>query len=150
MKEKDLVDLVSNQFEYSKAGISQLRRKWFTRYKYWKAEERIKRPQYTDNVRVPIIFEISDGMMSLLTDNQAKMKFYPQEKGDLQTADTLQQVVSDYYWDKLKIFRVSEEVIWWAMNISGSGLAKIGIDPITTDFYAEACNSFCCFPDPSA
>lgn len=148
MSESNTVKLINNLFEYAREGIQPERRKWKERYKYWKAEEEIKRPKYKDQVRIPLIFEISDGMISVLTDNNPKFKFYPQEENDIDTADALQQVIGDYYWDILKLSSVGERVLWWAQNISGSGLAKFGIDPIKQKPYVEDCNSFSCFPDP--
>ena len=147
--DKESVDLVNNLFSLAKEGILPQRRKWLQRYKYWSAKEKIKRPQYKDNVRIPLIFMISDGIQAVLTDNRPKITFLPQEEGDIDTADALNQIVGDYYWDQQKLFRVSEEVIWWGLNISGSGLARFGIDPLTGKFYTAACNSFACYPDPS-
>uniref|UniRef100_A0A6M3LHH1 Putative portal protein n=1 Tax=viral metagenome TaxID=1070528 RepID=A0A6M3LHH1_9ZZZZ len=148
--DEDKVKLVNNLFELARVGINPQRIEWLQRYKYWKAKNEIKRPKYKDNVRIPFVFFISDGIQSILTENPPKVQFLPQEEADVQTADNLNQVIGDYYWDKLKMFRISEEVIWWAMNISGSGLAKWGIDLLTGEFYIEALNSFACYPDPSA
>lgn len=147
--DKDSVDLVNNLFSFAKEGILPQRRKWLQRYKYWRAQETIKRPQYKDNVRIPLIFMISDGIQAVLTDNRPKITFLPQEENDIETADALNQIIGDYYWDQQKLFRVSEEVIWWGLNISGSGLAKFGVDPLTEKFYTTVCNSFACYPDPS-
>lgn len=148
--DKELVKLVNNFFSIAREGTAPQRREWLQRYRYWKAKEKIKRPSYKDNVKIPLIFMISDGIQAILTDNPPKVKFLPQEESDIQTADALDQIIGDYYWDKLDLVRVSEEVIWWAMNISGSGLVKYGIDPLTGEFYVKTCNSFGCYPDPSA
>jgi len=148
MNESNIVKTVNDLFMYARDGIRPERKKWLDRYKYWKAEEEIKRPSYKDRVRIPLIFEISDGMISVLTDNNPKFQFRPQGANDVITADYLNQILGDYYWDILHLSDISERVLWWAQNISGSGLAKIGIDPITQSIYVEDCNSFSCFPDP--
>ncbi len=148
--ESDIIKTVDNFFSIAKEGTAQERRSWVSRYKYWKSTEKIKRPSFKDNIRIPMIFMISDGIQSVLTDNKPKMLFFPQEENDVATADYLQQIIGDYYWDVLGLSRVSEEVMWWALNISGSGLAGWGIDKATDKFYVKALNSFACYPDPGA
>jgi len=148
--EKQKIQEILNMFSIAKEGINPQRREWLRRYKYWRGKEEIKRPKRRDNVTISFVFMITDGIMSFLTDSAPRIKFLPQEETDLQVADWLNQIVGDYYWDKLDMFRVSEEVLWWAMCISGSALAKHGIDTLTNDFYVKACNSFACYPDPQA
>ena len=150
MTEKQKIQEINNLFSIAKEGIAPQRREWLSRYKYWRGKEDLKRPKRRDNVNIPMTFMISDGIMSFLTDTAPRIKFLPQEETDLQTADMLNQIVGDYYWDKLDMFRVSEEVLWWAMCISGSSLAKYGIDVGTNEFYVKACNSFACYSDPNA
>jgi len=148
--EKQKIQEINNMFSIAKEGIAPQRREWLSRYKYWRGKEEIPRPKRRDNVTIPMVFMITDGIMSFLTDSAPRIKFLPQEETDLQVADWLNQIVGDYYWDKLNMYRVSEEVLWWAMSISGSGLAKWGIDTLSNEFYVKACNSFACFPDPNA
>ena len=102
--EEDKVQEVLQLFDYAKAGSAPRRREWKQRYNYWRAKEQLKRPSYKDNVRIPLIFFISDGIQAILTDNSPKFKFLPQEEEDIFTADALDQVVGDYYWDKLKAY----------------------------------------------
>lgn len=145
-----VVEKVETLWAYAQEGVMPLRAKWLERYRYWNAENKIERPQYRDNVRVPLIFMISDGIQAILTDNKPKVEFRPQTEADVDNADRYQQIIGDYYWEELDLFTVAEEIIWWAQNISGSAIAKYGIDPETGEFYVEACNSFAQFPDPSA
>jgi len=150
MTEKQKIQEINNLFSIAKEGIAPQRREWLSRYKYWRGKEEIKRPKRRDNVNIPMTFKISDDIMSFLADSVPRIKFIPQEETDLQVADWLNQIVTDYYWDKLKMFRVIERVLWWAMCISGSGLAKWGIDTLTNEFFVKDCNSFACYPDPNA
>lgn len=150
MTDAQKVQEINNLFSIAKEGVAPQRREWLARYRYWRGKEEVKRPKRRDNVNIPMAFMISDGIMSFLTDTAPRIKFLPQEETDLQVADWLNQIVGDYYWDKLDMFRVSEEVLWWAMCISGSAIAKHGIDPVTNQFYVKACNSFACYPDPNA
>ena len=148
--EKQKVKEIENLFSIAKEGIKPQRREWMTRYKYWRGKEELqKRPKRRDNVNIPMVFKISDDIMSFLADSTPRMKFIPQEETDVPVSDWLNQIVTDYYWDKLKMFDLIERVLWWAMCISGSGIAKWGIDTLTGEFFVKACNSFGCFPDPN-
>jgi len=149
-RDKATIDHINDLFSYATAGIETQRAKWRKNYKYWKATNKIERPSYKDNPRVPLIFRYTNGIISMMTDQNPKYVFMPQEEGDIGTADALQQVLGDYYWDKLSMSSTSEDLIWWAMAISGSGLIKWGIDRSTKDYFVKALNSFCCYPDPMA
>ena len=148
--EKDIIKLVDEMYQSSHQSLAKVHDEWTKRYKYWRAKNVIKRPSYKDNVRIPLIFMISDGLQAILTDNNPKFIFLPQEEGDIDTADNLNQIIGDYYWDKMNLSRMSEEAIWWAINISGSAFAKCGIDPITYELYVKTINPFGIYPDPSA
>ena len=145
-----IVEKVEDFFSYAQEGVMPLRARWLERHRYWNAENKIERPTYRDNVRIPLLFMISDGIQSILTDNKPKVEFRPQNAEEIDNADVLQQVIGDYYWEELKMFQVSEEMIWWAQNVSGSSVGKYGIDPLTDEIFVKACNSFAQFPDPSA
>lgn len=146
----DTVKLVKKLFEFAQIGTRERRLQWQENYQYWSATNEIKRPKYKDRVRVPLAFMITDHIQATLTDNNPKVVFYPQEKDDIVTADNLQQIYQDYYWDELDMTNISEEMIWWAANVSGSSISKRGIDRNTDEQYVRALNSFMCFPDPTA
>lgn len=148
--DKKIVDHINDLFSYATSGVEPQRAKWRKNYKYWKGTNKIERPSYKDNLRVPLVFRYTNGLISMLTANNPKYIFMPQEESDIETADALQQIVGDYYWDKLKMSAVSEDLIWWAMAISGSSHLKWGIDRDTKEYYVKALNSFCCYPDPGA
>ncbi len=150
MTEKQKIQEINSLFIIAKEGVAPQRREWISRYRYWRGKEQIKRPKTRDNVNIPMVFKISDDIMSFLADSVPRIKFIPQEETDLQVADWLNQIVTDYYWDKLRMFEIIERVLWWAMCISGSGLAKWGIDTLSGEFYVKDCNSFSCYPDPNA
>ena len=61
-EENKLIKKVEAYWSVAKEGQASYRRKWKERYKYWKNQEKIARPKEKDNVRIPLIFEISDGI----------------------------------------------------------------------------------------
>jgi hypothetical protein len=146
--QKDTVKLVNSLFEFAQAGMKQRREQWEANYKYWSATNTIRRPKFKDNVRVPLIFMITDDFQAALTDNRPKVKFLPHKMEDVNTAESLNEIFVNYYWDELEFDTISEELIWWAANISGSSFLRWGISREKDGLYVEVLNPFCCFPDP--
>jgi len=147
---EQLVQRVNNLFEIARTGIQPEHSRWRDNYKYWNNSQVVKRPKEKDKPKIPYIFMLCDGIQAVLTANKPKFSFHPQEGGDTQKADFLNQICGDYYWDELEMQQMSEEALWWALNISGSAIVEYGKHPVSGSMYFNVVNSFYVYPDPGA
>jgi len=148
--DQKLAERVNGLFKVAEEGLKKEHDRWRENYKFWNNSFPVKRPSKKDSPVIPYIFMLGDGIQSILTANRPKFSFHPQESDDTITADAYNQIIGDYYWDDLELQEFGEQIIWWALNISGSGIAEYGVHPISGKLYFNVLNSFFCYPDPGS
>ncbi len=150
-EEKKAIRLVEKLFQKAKSYRAQYDERWIDFYRMFRGRQwKQDRPSYRHSEVINLIFRTIQSNVPLQTDSRPKFEFQPQEPGDQELAQILDEV-AEAEWISQNWSAELLEVIYDA-NIYGTGLSKMVVrerDGVLKIVY-ESADPFYCFPDPDA
>lgn len=126
---------------------------WLGYYKFFRGKQwEERRPSYRHSEVINMVFKSIQSVVPIMTDSKPKFAFLPQEPGDLELSEILNEVCESdwerYGW----LYALTESI--YESHFYGTGLGYTGYDP-NAQFGAgaiERCSAdpFYFFPDPNA
>jgi hypothetical protein len=150
--EKKTIKLVEKLFERGKKHRAQYDGKWLDYYNMFRGRQwKDQRPSYRHAEVINLVFRTIQSLVPIQMDARPKFEFLPEEPGDLELAEILNQV-ADRDWTQNCWADDHLEVVYDA-NIYGTGISTMVQKPyalgLTKTCY-ESVDPFYCFPDPNA
>jgi len=149
--EKRAIRLAEKVFDRAKKHRAQYDYKWLDFYNMFRGKQwKDQRPSYRHSEVINLIFRSLQSSVPLQMDTRPKFEFLPQEPGDYEFSQLMNQL-SDADWSKNNWGETLLEVVWDS-NIYGTGLSSLLAKEHLGKMklvYASA-DPFHCFPDPEA
>jgi len=146
---EELVKRIKGYFQLARRIKEPLHQKWKGFYRAWRGLDRSKAPGGRSQELINIIFATVESKVALLGDSRPGFVFYPQEGGDVNTADAIQSIVSDYVRDVTNM-DTEEEAIRLDAAIVGSGLGMYYWNAAEREIGFKRIDPFAVFPAPGA
>lgn len=140
-------------FEQAKKFKSRYDEKWNDYYNMFRGRQwKEQRPSYRHAEVVNLIFREIQSNVPIQMDTRPKFEFLPQEPGDIELADILNEV-AEADWVKYNWTEQITEMLYDA-NILGTGIAGVGFDESAEGGQGSICiesqDPFYIFPDSMA
>lgn len=152
-EEKKTIKFAKGLFEKAKRHRAMYDGKWLDYYKMFRGQQwKEQRPSYRHSEVINLIFQNIQSMLPILTDSHPKFEFMPQEPGDLELSEIMNDVAAAD-WQKNNWMLSLTEVLYDG-HIYGTGLSCMKYDATLNSgaggLKYESADPFYCFPDPSA
>lgn len=151
-EEKD-IKMVEDLYSKAKNARKPYDDKWMDYYRMFRGRQwKEQRPSYRHSEVINLIFRAIQSEVPILTDSRPKPEFIPQEPGDLELAEIMNNIF-DSDWNEGGWLYQLTEVIYDA-HFYGAGFASVTYDPDAAcgagriKFQSE--DTFYVYPDPSA
>jgi hypothetical protein len=152
-EEKKDIKLVEKLFDQAKRFKSKYDERWNDFHNMFRGQQwKEQRPSYRHSEVINLIFREIQSAVPIQMDSRPKFEYLPQEPGDIELAEILNQV-AESDWQKYNWQEQLTEVVYDS-NIVGTGLGGIYFDPEKENGLGAACfdseDPFYHFPDPAA
>ncbi len=152
-EEEQAIKLTEKYFSKAKAARKAYDQKWLDYYKDFRGKQwKEKRPSYRHSEVVNLIFRAIQSDVPILTDGMPKPEYIPQEPGDLELAEILNDVLASDWASGNWLYKLTEAI--YDAHFYGTGFGGMPYDPDASNgagrivFRSE--DTFCQYPDPSA
>ena len=147
---KKLISMVEGLKSASENYYSAVRAEWANNYGYWQNSEGQGGARYLKvHVKLPIglAWMVTDGVLASMTDGRPKPVFLPEEKGDIDKAQAVSQIIMGPLWEELRLEELTEEVLKTSLAMSGAAVSRAGIGP-DGKLYDHFIDPYHCWPEP--
>lgn len=149
LEEKKVIRYVTKKFEKSKKTKANYDYKWLDYYKMFRGKQwKEQRPTYRHSEVLNLLFQTIQSQVPIITDTRPKFEFLPQEPGDYEISEILNEV-AQADWVKYNWMYKLTEVIYDG-HFYGTGMSQLKYEPDKSEICYESVDPFYCFPDPSA
>lgn len=152
-EERKLVKRIDGLFDRYRAHRNNYDGGWVDDYKFFRGRQwKEQRPSYRHSEVLNLVFQVIQSQVPILTDSRPKFDFMPQEPGDREFADILNEIAQADWETKNWLYRLTEAI--YDAHIYGTGLASLCFDKDARkgagdiDFHSE--ELFYAYPDPNA
>ena len=149
--EKKAIKLVEDMFDRARKHRAQYDEKWLDYYRMFRGKQwKEQRPSYRHSEVVNLVFRTIQSLVPIQVDHRPRFEFLPQEPGDLELSEILNEM-SEADWQKKGWSEQELEVVYDA-NFYGTGLSKVVVkeEMGRPEIVYESADPFYCFPDPDA
>jgi hypothetical protein len=151
--EKKAIKLAHRLFEKARAGRKPHDGQWLDYYKMFRGKQwKEQRPTYRHSEVINMIFQTIQSQVPILTDSRPRIEYIPQEPGDTEVSEILNQV-AESDWQKANWLQILTEGLYDG-HIYGTALYGVEFNPDAEfglgaiDFKTR--DPFYYFPDPAA
>jgi len=146
--EKKAIKLVNKMYDKAKKGRKKYDDKWLDYYRMYRGKQwKEKRPAYRHSEVINLIFRSINSQVPILTDIRPRFEYLPQEPGDFELAEIINQL-AECDWEKKNWGEQFLEDVYDS-HIYGTGLGDMGYEQ-DREIYYDSFDPFYFFPDPSA
>lgn len=152
-EEKKAIRLVNSLFEKAKNHRKKYDQRWLDYYKMFRGKQwKEQRPSYRHSEVINMIFQHIQSVVPILTDARQRFEFLPEEPGDTELAEILDQVAEADWQRGNWTYKLAE--ILYEGHFYGTGLGSIEYNPKARlgtgaiEFHSK--DPFYSFPDPDA
>jgi hypothetical protein len=122
---------------------------WVDYYKMFRGRQwKEARPSYRASEVINLVWQTQQAQVPIIMDSKPKFEFLPQEPGDREFADLMNDVCAADWASNNWLFTLTE-VVYDAQNF-GTGLSCLKYDPKKDKLVYHSVDPFYMFPDPSA
>lgn len=152
--EKKAIKLAERVYEKNKRHRSLYDHKWMDYYNFFRGKQwKDNRPSYRHAEVINFVFRTIQSLVPIQMDQRPKTDFLPEEPGDFELAEILQQM-NDADWQKFNWTAEQLEVVYDA-NLYGVGMSEVCLDPDLArkgihKIVYRSFDPFYAFPDPDA
>lgn len=148
-EERELLKKCDALFQKAKKARSKADSEWIDYYKLFRGKQwKEQRPSYRASEVFNIIWQIIQSTVPIIVDAKPKFEYLPQEPGDRQFADLMNDIC-EADWSKNNWLYQMTEVVYDA-TLYGTGLSGLRWCPNEDKIIYESTSPFYMFPDPAA
>jgi hypothetical protein len=148
-EEQQELKVVRKLFSDAKRFKDQYSYKWLDWYKMFRGKQwKEQRPTYRHSEVLNLLFQTIQSQVPILTDTRPKFEFMPQEPGDYELAEILNEVAQADWIKKNWMYQLTE--ILYEGYLYGTGISCLKFDPDKNTIVYDSADPFYSFPDPCA
>ncbi len=152
-EEEKAIKLVEHLYSKAKGARKSYDDKWLSNYKMFRGKQWTEqRPSYRHSEVINLIFRSIQAQVPILMDTRPKIEYVPQEPGDLELAQILNDCLDSDWNDGNWLYKLTEIV--YDSRFYGVGFGSLKYDPKAAlgagRIVFESEDTFCAYPDPYA
>jgi hypothetical protein len=147
--ERKVIKKVDKLFSKAKKFKQQYDEKWLDFYKMFRGKQwKEQRPSYRHSEVINLVFQTIQSQVPIITDTRPKFEFLPQEPGDYELADILNEMSQAEWVKKNWMYQLTE--VLYDSHIYGTGMSELCYDPQKGGINYKSADPFYAFPDPAS